>query len=387
MKNIWTIPKVKTYPPESKKEWYVWFRFNKGNPIRIKDGINKIKDYNRRLEYITDLAEVLRQRLEMGWVPECAMHYKPKDAKIGVIEAIQYGFAQKQLTISKNTEQNLQSTVNAFIWAVKKLKLDTLYVSNFERHHAKAVLEHLKKSRNWTNKNYNKQLGYLRSIFYEVLEAEYIKTNPFNEIRNLKVVKTLANVPPTDEEMREICRVLKEENYGFYIFFMVIYYCGIRPEELRNLKIKHLDFENRNFKLDAEFTKTDRDRIVPMLGNIHDLLSPYRECNPDYYVFGTWLTNGGKHSRKNWFMPNPYQIKEDTPNKQWRQLIKKGLGIEKNLYSAKHKGADDKRRAGMDIKTICAIFGHSEEKMTERYMHSLKEERMEQARKIQLKEF
>ena len=125
---------------------------------------------------------------------------------------------------------------------------------------------------------------------------------------------------------------------------------------------------------------------IDFVNGFAGVIEPH-SINPEYYVFGTWLTNVGKHSRKKWFMPNPYQIKEDTPNKQWLQLIKKGLGIEKNLRTAKHKGADDKRRAGMDIKTICAIFGHSEEKMTERYMHSLKEERMEQARKIQLKEF
>lgn len=44
MKNIWTIPKVKTYPPESKKEWYVCFRFNKSLKI-VKDDINTIPDY------------------------------------------------------------------------------------------------------------------------------------------------------------------------------------------------------------------------------------------------------------------------------------------------------------------------------------------------------
>ncbi|CAA7197655.1 tyrosine-type recombinase/integrase [Chryseobacterium potabilaquae] len=226
-----------------------------------------------------------------------------------------------------------------------------------------------------------------RSIFHEVLEAEYTKTNPFNDIRNLKVVKNISNVPPTDEEMRLICAELRKENYGFYIFYMLIYYCGIRPEELRNLKIKQLNFKTRSIELDAEFTKTDKYRAVPMIGNSFELLKNYEGCNPEYYIFGTWVPNGGRHSRKNWFLPNPYQINEDTPNRQWNKLIKIGLGINKNLYSGKHKGADDKREAGMDIKTICTIFGHSEIEMTERYMHSLKVERLEAAKNVKLKIF
>lgn len=384
MKNTWTVPKVKSYPLETGIDWYVWFRFNGGNPIRVRTGLNSIPDYSERLEEANLLAEVLKERLEKGWVPDNSTKVS-KSCR--VIEAINYGFEQKKLSVKKNTADNFQSTVNFFTEAIKKLKFDKMIVANFERGHAKAVLEYLKKEKSWTNKNYNKHLGYLRSMFYEVLEAEYTKTNPFNDIKNLKVVKSLSNVPPTDEEMKLICDQLQSKNYGFYIFYLLIYYCGIRPEELRNFKIKHLDFKTKSIELDAEFTKNGKDRIIPMLGNIFELLKPYQDCDPEYYVFGTWVPNGGRHSQKNWFLPNPYQIKEDTPNKQWNKLIKKELGINKNLYSGKHKGADDKRAAGMDIKTICAIFGHSETEMTERYMHSLKIERLEAAKNVKLKIF
>lgn len=384
-KNSWTSPKLKAYPIETGKDWYVWFRYNGGNPIRIKLGLNKIPDYNERLEEALALTEVIGERLSNGWIPENSA--KVSNKSISIEDAILYGFEQKKLSVQKNTIDNFRTSVNFFCYAVKKLRFTQLKIGNFERSHAKAILEYLKKEKNWTNKNYNKHLGYLRSIFYEVLEADYINSNPFDNIRNLKVVKNPANIPPTDEEMKLICKELRYKNYGLYIFYMMIYYCGIRPNELRNLKIKNLDFENKNINIDKEFSKNKKDRCVPMLGNIFDLLQYYKGLDNDLYVFGTWVPNGGRHSRKNWFYPNPYRLKEDTPNKEWNKLIKKGLQIDKTLYSAKHKGADDKRKAGMDIKTICALFGHSEEKMTERYMHSLNQERLEQARNIQLKLF
>lgn len=191
--NSWTTPKVKTYPLESGKEWYVWFRFNGVLKI-VKIGLNKILDYNERLAEAQALAEVLDERLSKGWIPEHSA--KVSNKSISLIEAINYGFEQKKLSVQKNTIDNFRTSVNFFCYAVKKLKFSQLKVGNFERSHAKAILEFLKKDKNWTNQNYNKHLGYLRSIFYEVLEAEYTKYNPFNDIRNLKVVKTPANIPP-----------------------------------------------------------------------------------------------------------------------------------------------------------------------------------------------
>lgn len=61
MAKKFTIPKLKSYPLESGKDWYVWFRYEGGNPIRISEGINKIHDYNERILEGNALARVLRR--------------------------------------------------------------------------------------------------------------------------------------------------------------------------------------------------------------------------------------------------------------------------------------------------------------------------------------
>ncbi len=384
MKNYWTTPKLKAYPENSDKEWYVWFRFN-GKPVQRKKGINKIFDLKeRKLEGLA-LAEALRIRLEKGWIPKSAQNYTEKIDRKTILEVAELSFELKAKQVDE--VKSYRTAINFFIKALKDLKMQHLNSHSFERSHAKRVLQHLKEKRGWTNQNHNKYLGLFRTILYEGLDLGYFKTNPFGEIRNLKVVKKLSNIPPTDEEMQLICQELKEKNYGFYVFFMVEYYCGIRPKELILLKIKDLDFENRYIKVQEENAKNDKFRKVPMIGNVYDLLITCKGLDEDFYVFGTWVPNGGRHSQKNWFAPNPYKLKQDTPNRQWKKLIKDGLGIDKNLYSGKHKGADDKLEAGMDLKTICSIFGHSETAMTERYAHSMSERRLEEAKKYNLKSF
>lgn len=384
MKNKWTIPKVKSYPIESGKQWYVWFRFNGGNPIRVKEGINQKTTFEERMIEAEATASYLKDQLKKGWIPAKAKFIK-EPPKFTIVEAADFAYKRKSKIIDASSAENYLSAINFFKEACKDLGYSRMFSIHFERTHAKDVLEHLQVKKTWKNKNLNKNLGFLRSMFYEALDAGYFKTNPFGEIKNLKVPKTFSNIPPTDEEMELICDELQAKNFGFYIFFMLIYYCGFRPEELRLLKIKSIDFEGKNIIPEVDETKTDTLRIVPMLGNIEQLLSPYKDCDPELYVFGTWVPNGGRHSQRNWFLPNKYQLKDDTPNRQWKKLIKDGLGIQKNLYSGKHKGGDDKLAAGMDIDTISKVFGHSKTLMTERYLHSLKLKQLNEARKIKLK--
>ncbi|UIS73939.1 hypothetical protein CRP12_000071 [Riemerella phage vB_RanS_CRP12] len=385
MENYWTNPKVKHYPLETGKDWYVWFRFNGGNPIRVKQGLNQIPEFEERLQEAYAMADVIRERLESGWVPQSA---KVRVKRINLIDAVIFGFEEKKKTLSKNSIDNFRSSVNFFIEAVKELQYHRMQVSSFERIQAKEVLEHLKNEKGWSNKTYNKHLGFLRSVFHEILDADYIKSNPFRDIRNLKVLKKEANVPPTNEEMKAISNALQDYCFGFYVFCSTIYYCGIRPAELVQMKVSMLDLDNELINLPAEITKTDADRVVPISENLKSLFSKFNLSNPHNYLFGTCVPNGGRHGIKNrYFEPNEFKVKEDTANKLWRRLIKDGLGIDKNMYSLKHKGADDKILAGMPIETIQAIFGHSTQKMTERYARIMKLQRFEEAKKIKLPSF
>ncbi|WP_018675656.1 tyrosine-type recombinase/integrase [Riemerella columbina] len=385
MKNYWTQPKVTAYPLDSGKDWYVWFRFNGGNPIRIKKGLNKIQNYDDRMEEALAMAEVIEERLNSGWIPKMP---KRRRVRLNVIEAVEFGFKEKSKTLSKNSADNYKTTVKYFIQAAKEFKLDKMNVEYLERYHAKEMLYHLKEKRNWTNKNYNKHKGVLNAIFYEVLDADYIKINPFANIKNLKVPKKEANIPPTDKEMKLISMALKDVCYGFYVFCSSIYYCGIRPDELIHLKVSMLDLQNSMIHLPSEITKTDADRMVPISPQLKDLFLSFDLSNPDNYLFGTCVPNGGRHGKKkNYFEPNKYKVKEDTANKLWKKTIKDGLGIDKNMYSLKHRGADDKILAGMPLETVQAIFGHSTQKMTERYARIVKLKRFEDAKKIQLPNF
>lgn len=96
--NTWTIPKVKAYPKEINKEWYVWFRFN-GILKIVKLGLNKISNREERLQEAQAMADVLHERLQKGWIPENSA--KISNKSISITEAIIYGFEQKNYRCKK----------------------------------------------------------------------------------------------------------------------------------------------------------------------------------------------------------------------------------------------------------------------------------------------
>ncbi|OPC76139.1 hypothetical protein BAZ12_19210 [Elizabethkingia miricola] len=385
MKSRFTVPKLATFPIESGERWFVWFRYEGiKNPIKIYKGINKIPNAQERIMFGNELANEFHKQLKNGWNPQCAENLLEK---ITIHDALNQAILRLKNKTSKNTYIAYSCTTRFFIEALRSLKYDKMMSDNFSRAYAKKCLEWITKEREWSPHAFNKNLGYIRSVFAEIIEAEQAEINPFREIKNMKVVKSIANTPPTDEEMVLICNELRKENFGLYILYMIEYHSGIRPAEQVEIQIKQLDFNNKMILLKGEDTKSKKFREVPMLGNMYDLLLPYKDENPEYYLFGTPSKKGGWMSRNGWFKPNPFKIRDDSPTKEWKRIIKDGLGLDLNLYSGKHKGADDKREAGMSIKTICEIFGHSESKMTERYMRTLKLERFNEAKNIKMKTF
>lgn len=382
MKNSWTNPKVKTFPLESGKDWYVWFRFN-GVLKFVKTGINKIPDYQERLEEINALAKVLEERLKKGWIPENTRAIIPKDS-ITLIDALDFGLEKKKLSISPKTYLDYNCTIRFFKKSAKKLKIDKLLISNCERYHIKLIMDDLSREKNWTNKNYNKHLGYIQAIFTELVEWDHIKTNVVRDIRAKKEEKTEGYIQPTEDQKKTIFDHLKKVDYNFYIFCCIEYYLGIRPQEILNLKCEDVDLNLGFIRLKPEDSKDSSYRFIPILKPIDLLLSSFDLSNKEYYLIGRPKSYGCRFFKSEYFCPNPFPIKRDTSTRKWKEYIIDELGINVKCYSLKHAGANAKLKAGMDMKTISEMFGHSDEKMTEIYANYINQQRFAEAKNVEL---
>ena len=387
MKFTYTEPKIKTSPifnPDGTKgkRWYVWFRIDGTHLKRYYLGINETDNYEKRLENAIVLREALKRKLQSGWNPCQKETHEIKQEKLRISQALDFALEKLQKRVSKKTYSGYSGTCRFINDAVKKLKYGNLYINKLERVHVKLIFDEIKQQRNWSNTAYNKNLNYFKAILTELIEYDVISSNPAHGIKSLKQHDTNANEPLTDEEQTEVINYLSKVYPTFLIYCKMLYHTGIRPVELLSLKCSNIDLQKELIYLDAKITKTDKNRIVPIVPDLKKDLEKLDISKPDYFLFGTHRKQGGKLNYDKTFCPNPYQMKRDTATKKWKQLIIDDLGINKTLYSLKHKGANDKLKSGVSLEAVKEIFGHSDTKITEIYAKIIKVMRFDEAKAV-----
>jgi integrase len=371
-KSNYSVPKIIKFD-DLKKSWYVYFRYD-GVLLRFKKGINYIEKYNDRLKEIGYLRDALDEKLKSGWNP-LIPEIEALEDDMFILDGLKFALDMKAGKISPKTKIAYTSTYNFFQAATLKLKLQNLKISEVKRVHVKTIFAKIKSDRNWSGKSYNKNIGYIKALFSELIEWDKIENNPAFSIKKLKVEQEEANIVATDEEGLKIKEHLLSVFPNFYYYMVTIFHVGIRPDELLGLKIGMIDLINNEIKIIASDSKNDKYRIVPINRYMHVYLSDLiNEKTPkDYYLFGSNRENSNRGLKKELdFVPGIRRLKRDCASKLWRKLVKIELGLNINMYSMKHLGANKKIIAGMELDTLRELYGHSSKMMTMKYAKIVK---------------
>lgn len=167
-----------------------------------------------------------------------------------------------------------------------------------------------------------------------------------------KKAKKLPNVL-SKEEVKRILEAHK--NLKHRAMLSLIYACGLRRNELLNLKPTDVD-SNRKVLVIRE-AKGRKDRIVPISDNVIALLRKYyKHERPTTYLF-----EGQKPGSP---------LSEGSLQKVLKGALKKA-GIEKpvTLHWLRHSYATHLLESGTDLRYIQEILGHKSSKTTEIYTH------------------
>lgn len=140
----------------------------------------------------------------------------------------------------------------------------------------------------------------------------------------------------------------------------LLYGCGLRCGEVRNIKISDLDFDRR--MLHVRQGKGKKDRYVPLSVVLIEILLEYlREVKPLH-----WLFNGKPNKRKDGFS----QYSEGGVQSVIR-YSSKAVGILKQVstHTLRHTFATHLLEDGLDIISIKELLGHSKIETTMVYLH------------------
>lgn len=365
------------------EKWYVYL-YTDGKIIKkIYKGLNSGETFEERMFKAEVLKATLEKEIHSGWNPKA----KKNIVRYSLPEALDFGLEKKKSTLSTGSYKEYSFTVGLLKPYCTTLGYDKLNINDCDRFHIKTLLDAAKNKREWSARNYNKVLRNLSSIFTELVEWEIITSSPVRDIRAIKESDNGQYDLMTDNEHQKVFSYLRDMHLNYYIFCSVVYYMGIRPGELIKLKCSDVILEKEVIIVSSKNSKNNKTRVVPIIGTIKTLIKNFDLSNTDHYLFGANTDSRTPGLVENYFCPNPFQVKRKYPTDLWRRIVIKDLKVNKKLYSLKHKGGSDKLKAGLDLKAVSSIFGHSSEKITEIYANFINDIRFDEAKKINLKEY
>jgi integrase len=187
----------------------------------------------------------------------------------------------------------------------------------------------------------------------EGLAYDYLLLPEIKKERKLPVVLSKEEV----WRMLRIPKLLKHR-----ILLGLLYGCGLRCFEVRNVRLRDLDFDRK--RLHVVQGKGKKDRCVPLSEHIIRGLKSYIEAeNPR-----DWLFNGVPQERSGGDFDSRYSQR----GVQWAvKEAAKLAGVRKDVHvhTLRHTFATHLLEDGLDIVTVKNLLGHGRIQTTMEYLH------------------
>lgn len=248
----------------------------------------------------------------------------------------------KELRYSERTEKTYKNALEDYLNYHHSVDIDRLNES-----HIQSFLRHLVMERNVSTSYQNQAINAIKFYYERVLGGQrktYFIDRPKKE-KSLPVVMS--------EE--EVVRILRSvDNLKHKAILMVIYSAGLRVSECINLKIKDIDSNRMQIRVEQAKGKKDRYTILS-LKTLQVLRAYFQAYRPEIYLFEG--QTGGVYSARS--IQNILKI----------AVSKAGIQKEVTVHTLRHSFATHLLEKGTNLRYIQSLLGHSSSKTTEIYTH------------------
>ena len=211
---------------------------------------------------------------------------------------------------------------------------------------------------NCSDNNFKFTVASLRFVF---------KMEGMDELRlQLPVIRKLRKLPVvlSKREMTAMMNVpclLKHR-----VLIALLYGCGLRCAEARNLKVTDIDFDRA--VLHVRQGKGKKDRYMPLGKNLPAILEKYIQIQkPQDWLFSGTRYGSGSHRFFSVFEPQYGQRSIQWAIGRAAQLA--GIRKRVNVHCLRHTYATHLLEDGVNILTIKELMGHANIRTTMIYLH------------------
>lgn len=323
------LPTYKIYAPSDlSKRWFVYWN-SEGKRYKRYGSINRYKTKEKRQAQAQQLiAELKAESLR----------------RVTKVElTVRRYIAASAPKWSNRTVEQYSSVSNVFFEWLSGQELTQPLLEEFFK-------DLLKKLHPTT---YNKYLEVLKRL---LTQAGY-------EFFFYSLKKAKANPTPARYFQRHQAKLLLEridkadEELGLFVRLM--YYCFIRPNELRFLKVGDVLLEEGEIRIPGNVSKNSKTQFIVIPDQLQDYLYPLYRCSPGAYIFP---------SPKDFSKP---MGKHTMYGRHKRILDKLNFGEGYTLYSWKHTGAVAAAKAGISVKELQLQLRHHSLDETDKYLRQM----------------
>ncbi|MFA6923581.1 MAG: tyrosine-type recombinase/integrase [Bacteroidales bacterium] len=349
------------------QRWYISFyawSIQKNMLIRRRDySVNNYKTKEERRAYAKNQIKSINVILSDGYhidVNKKSEKETEINKSVTLEKALLNILEIKKSTFRNSSYLSFSSTLNIFLKWAKDNKFAFTNINYFDRFKAQMYVDYLLSEKKFSGKTVNVKNSCLKSLFNNLIERDVIKENPFVKLKKQKEVKSLQNIAYTTKEIEKIKKEILKTDKELWLFIQFIYYCFMRPNEIRLLKIENIDLKKRKIFIPAAISKNCKEGYLDIPAPLFDSLkiSKILKGKNNYYLFC------GKTQE--------IPVSKNVMSRRHRIIIDElGFGSNYTLYSWKHTGVVQAYNAGVDIKSIQRQCRHSSIEMTDNYLKSL----------------
>ena len=322
--------------------------------VRFRNRVPKMSNKKERLRFAQKMIDTLNEQLYSGWSPYMG--------NLTEVKTIDYCFDYYLKTLSKelsdgvkrkSTCNNYKHFITAFTEYLSIYQKNAKFISDISTLICDHFLDRIYIEKEKSARTYNFYLMCMRTFFNFCLSKGFIKESPVKNTKS-KTIKEKTRVVLNEKEKKQL-QLLREDNFHFYIFCMTTYYCFIRPNELKKLKVEHVNIEKSYITIPSSISKNRKTENVTIPNIfIEELKEHIGNASKDLFLFGKKFVPG-KQAITNLFY-------------HWENVRKKyHFRKEVQFYSLKDTGITDMLNAGVPAIKVRDQARHSDLKITEIY--------------------
>ncbi|MEM6724188.1 MAG: phage integrase N-terminal SAM-like domain-containing protein, partial [Bacteroidota bacterium] len=189
------------------------------------------------------------------------------------------------------TNQDYSSNLKRFEDYIRALGMGDLDIESFQLKQARAYMDHLHINCKLSATTWNNYLRRQKAFFAVLVDREYIKTNPFSKITKRQQTQKTRRCFNDMEKQTVFSHLQGLENPYLSLAVLLIYYCALRPGEIRQLRRSAFDLRAGLIRVGGAIAKNKKTAVITMPDQLQDYLKTHPVATVDdlCYVFGEKL--------------------------------------------------------------------------------------------------